>query len=126
VNATPVKDERNDFGFPKNGFSSSVGSDESMDASHGGSISSVRTFISGLHVRDWLFVCLLILITGFYIYDRGKLQSELSQSTLANAKLSEDLRANTVAIDLAKYNAQEVRIQTEVNKQLMAALACKR
>lgn len=38
------------------------------------------------------------------------------------ASIENGLRTNTVALDLAKYNAQEVRIQAEVNKILSAAI----
>lgn len=88
--------------------------------------SAIASIVGGISGRDWIIIAVFAIITAFYIHDRGKLQNELSQASAVNTEITKELRSNTVATDLAKYNAQEVRIQTEVNKQLMTALACKR
>ena len=55
----------------------------------------------------------LVLVANFYV---------LGRNMAKQSQIEESLRANTVATDLAKYNAQEVRIQAEVNKHLQQAL----
>lgn len=47
---------------------------------------------------------------------------ELGMTRARMKVLEDEYRNNTVATDLAKYNAEEVRVQAEVNKHLVAAL----
>jgi hypothetical protein len=82
--------------------------------------SAIAQIIGGFSSRDWILVAVFAVVTGFYIYDRGQLQTQLSVAQAEREKIAVELRDNTVATDLAKYNAQEVRVQAEVNKQLQA------
>jgi hypothetical protein len=48
--------------------------------------------------------------------------TELGLSRARMKVLEDEFRNNTVATDLAKYNAQELRVQAEVNSRLTTAL----
>lgn len=75
-------------------------------ASDGSSISSVVQFVRGN--KEMLLGVLLCVVI------------------IESATLFFEWRNKTVAADLAIYNAQEARINEEVNKQLLTILNCRR
>ncbi len=80
--------------------------DERITASGGSSISSVKTFINSN--KDMLLGILLglVIILGLMLFF--------------------EYRHKAVSSDLATYNAQEARIQQEINKQLLVILNCRK
>lgn len=60
-------------------YSKSVVTDESIDASNGGSVSSVRTFVSGLNAKEWVFIILLMIVAGVVGYD-ASVRSDANRS----------------------------------------------
>lgn len=68
-----------------------------------------------LSTKTIIIVAVLILLLTAVSVELGLTRSRM--------KTLEDVyRENTVATDLAKYNSEEVRVQAEVNKYLVAAL----
>lgn len=77
--------------------------------------SAVASITHDLSTKTIVIIALLTLLLAVAATELG--------FTRARMKTLEDqYRSNTVATDLAKYNAEEVRVQAEVNKYLVAAL----
>lgn len=83
-----------------------------------------------------LIVCLIVVMVGLGVavgvtVNRNMITTanalaDVKREGARMAKEHEEtldaVRANTVATDLAKYNAQEVRVQADTNKALLTAL----
>lgn len=76
---------------------------------------AVAMITHDLSTKMIVIICMLILLLAAAFYFLGQVSSRMTQIEGA-------VRSNTVATDLAKFNAQEVRIQADTNKQLLTAL----
>jgi hypothetical protein len=82
----------------------------------------VHKHIHTLGGMGWVLLAAMITVGALEVWSLVRQRNLEDQFEARGRAIEEELRSDTIAKDLAKYNAEETRIQAEINKALMGHL----
>lgn len=98
---------------------------DQKNAANGGAI-AVAEIKHDLSTKTIVVLAVFVLLLAAFAFELGRSRSKMdhleSEFQRDTQKVVTEVRNNTVATDLAKYNSEELRVQAEVNGRVMAML----